>query len=352
MYLDPDTGFSSIRDIARQTGAEVEEVRRVLRTLPVYQRTLPSFERRNVTTFQITAPPRTYQIDYIFLPYVKDNKGLVGFLLCIELTTRKAYAYPIADKTIGSALTALKKFVEQAKPAAVASDNESAFKSDAVQRYLEEKGIKHTFHAPDDHNAMGILDRMARTLKDMLNKYFVANDTLTWYDVLPKLLKNYNNRPHRGLDGKTPNEMEDDEEAQETMRAAKNAHNQRTLARTGQFKSGDLVRVREPLDVLEKGRPRYSDEVYTVEELRGLSYRLRNEKGNLIRRAYRPYELVGATLDDDEVKVVDVIGQGRKANRTERKVRAELGDTAGNIMPRARRNAAAVAELLTRDLLS
>lgn len=327
------------------------EVARVLQGLIPYQRTLPSFEKRNKTTFKITAEPGSYQIDYIFMPHPKQNKGYVGFFLAIEITSRKAYTYLIRDKGIDTAAGVLTQFINQVHPKSVASDNESAFTSKTIQDLLDNHGIAHTKHAPNDHNAMGIADRMARTIKDMMNKYFLAEGTLVWYDVLPDLIANYNKRVHGSLHGQSPIQVAGDTEAQKDIRAESMAHNRQVLNKTANFAAGDLVRVREPLEKLEKGRPRYSDDTYTIVKLEGLSYKLQNAAGNIIRRQYRPYELVKATEPDD-VRLADVIKQGRRANRIERREKAALGEDArANIIPKSARATAQKAASKLRNLI-
>lgn len=325
-YLDPEIGFSSLKVLAKRLGLSLETVKQAVEGLSAYQRNLPTKENRKKTTFKITSEPGSYQVDLVFMPYKKDNDNIVGFLLAIEITTRKAYMYPIRSKTVEDVSEAMAKLIAQTKPVIIQSDNEASFKSSTVQEMFSKNNIEHILHAPDDHNRMGIQDRMAKTIKDMLNKYFIANDTLRWIDVLPKLLKNYNSRPHGGLDGRTPNHMAGHPQEQEDSRAEKQVYNNLVWKKTGIYEVGDRVRVAEPLDVLEKGRPRFSDETYTIQDREGYSYVLRNANGNIIRRRYRPYELVMGSEKEEDVRVVDVIKTGRAQNTAERKLRKELGD--------------------------
>ena len=59
-----------------------------------------------------------------------------------------------------------------------------------------------------DHHSLGIIDRFARTLKTILHKRFVKFETTNWVDVLPKVVNQYNNSPHSGIDNIKPNEAD------------------------------------------------------------------------------------------------------------------------------------------------
>lgn len=314
-YYNPRTGFSSVATMAKRLKLKPTQVQRVLQKLPAYQRTFPSRYRPD-THFQITAPAGSYQMDLVFMPSPRMNKGYVGFLLCIEITTRKVFAYPIKDKTIGSVKPAIEDFIRVCKPTAISSDNESAFMSESIQMLFLKSGIEHRAYRPDDHRAMGILDRVVRTLKDMFQRYFLAAENLKWFDVLGDIIDNYNSRPHRSLDGKTPDEAEDDEDLQDSLRGDALEHNLKTLNKTAVFKPGDKVRTYMPLGNNEKGRPKYSQEVYKVDRLEGLSYRLRNAEGNLMRNKYRPYELVAATENEKE----DLLEKEKLRERQNRRI--------------------------------
>lgn len=344
-YLNPKTGFSSVATMAKRLGLSPDDVRAALEKLPTYQRTFPS-RYREETHFRITAPAGSYQIDLVFMPGSHQNKGYVGFLLCVEVTTRKMHAYPIKGKTIGYIKPVLETFVQEVKPVTISSDNESTFMSASVQQLFASANIEHRAYRPDDHRAMGILDRAVRTLKDMLQRYFLANETIKWLKVLPEIVENYNTRPHRSLDGRSPDDVAEDKDFQDELRGDAIEHNLKALAKTATFAKGDKVRIYEALGTTEKGRPKYSDEVYTVEALEGLSYRLRNANGNLLRHKFRPYELVGATQGG-----TDVIREERVRARVKRKIAQDIGDTTGSIQPRDKRMTALNAKAINAALL-
>jgi hypothetical protein len=59
-------------------------------------------------------------------------------------------------------------------------------------------------------NKLGILDRLVRTLKEMIEKYWsVVSKQTSFPEMIDKIINTYNNQPHRTIKS-TPNEMFDD----------------------------------------------------------------------------------------------------------------------------------------------
>ena len=82
-----------------------------------------------------------------------------------------------------------------------------------------------------------MVERFNRTLKDRMYKYFTANNTKKWIDVLPKLVANYNNTVHRSIKMK-PNVVR----KQDEIRIARLLY-QPSKTKSFKFEIGDLVRI-------------------------------------------------------------------------------------------------------------
>lgn len=310
-FLNPKTGGVGAATLAKRLRKPLAEVQRELAKLPEYQRTLPSKAGKG-RQYQITSGPDSYQVDLVFMPGKSKNKGFPGFFLCEEITSRKAYAYPIKSKKVGDILAALKAFDRETAPESISSDNEPALLSGEVQEWLQDNLIHHSVHRAGDHNALGMIDRLVRTIKEIFQRL----NTVVWLNVLSEVVSNYNSKEHRSLDGMTPDEVEVDAGKQEKIRLTKGAHNRRVLSKTAVFDEGDIVRVLMPLGKVEKGRARYSAEVYTVVRLTGLSYVVRSAKGKESLR--RPYELVAAGNEASEDEMEEVKKSDRAALRLKR----------------------------------
>ncbi|KAJ1525585.1 hypothetical protein HK096_000453, partial [Nowakowskiella sp. JEL0078] len=77
----------------------------------------------------------------------------------------------------------------------------------AFSDLLQEKGIKHWRVDKGDHNKLGVVDRVIRTWKGLLQKYWTAfpQKNGIWLPVMEDLVQNYNNSRHRSI-SMSPNE--------------------------------------------------------------------------------------------------------------------------------------------------
>jgi len=73
----------------------------------------------------------------------------------------------------------------------------------------------HTGVAKDDHiskysDRLGIIDRLVRTLRKLMNKYMLLPNTTQWSKWLPEIISVYNKTPHASLNDRTPDEASAD----------------------------------------------------------------------------------------------------------------------------------------------
>ena len=163
------------------------------------------------TNSKITAPPRTYQLDIMYYPVGTSFKNV---LLIVDIQSRKAWAYVISSTSGENILNAYKKFESEVDIInAIEGDNQFSFK--AFQDYNKDKNIRlDTSIAKDEHinhgNKLGILDRLVRTLKEMIEKYrSVVSKQSSFPEMIDKVINTYNNQPHRTIKS-TPNDMFND----------------------------------------------------------------------------------------------------------------------------------------------
>ena len=105
-----------------------------------------------------------------------------------------------------------------------------------------------------------VVERFIRTLKSRLEKYFVKNNTKKWIDVLPQLIENYNNTPHRSI-GMSPNEVTDDNADKVFNKMFPDIH----LEAKPRLHIGDTVRKLKEKTIFDKGyKKSWSEKIYTV----------------------------------------------------------------------------------------
>jgi len=243
---------------------------------------------------KITAKPRTFQIDIM---YYKIGQTLKPFLLLIDIMSRKAFCYPISGyKNMTKIVTAYKKFLSQVDRVE-AIEGDSEFASKEFITLNKEKGIRlDTSVAADNHfttgNKLGIIDRFTRTLKENIKKYRESIGKIgNLPNIIQSIINMYNDSPHRGIKGKTPNQVWNDTNEQNIQNMKDTINNDRLFNKLT-LGIGDTVRVLENKNKFDKGSAQFSKELYEVHDRIGYSFKVKDSDGNVKRRRYKPHELL------------------------------------------------------------
>lgn len=219
-----------------------------------------------------------WQMDTFFLQrYWKENHGYKYILAVVDIFTRKAYCVAMKNKDSVDVINAFAKIIKEAgeSPHVISTDNDTAYTGADFQTFCNKHNILHQTNVKDDHNALGIIDRFARTSKMMFSTMFLRNKNKNWVDKLDKIIDIYNNTPHGGILDYTPNEVATNDEAKGVI-AYYNASKNKKNNTISDIKVGDKVRVYIK-GKFDKGTdPLFSDEVYIVVEVHGKKITLNN----------------------------------------------------------------------------
>ena len=74
------------------------------------------------------------------------------------------------------------------------TDKEPAFFSEEMLKYFKDNNV--TIYDTNSHLKAVNVERSNRSLRELMTKEFVKNNNAVWYNILPKLIKTYNNRYH------------------------------------------------------------------------------------------------------------------------------------------------------------
>jgi transposase InsO family protein len=154
-------------------------------------------------------PDANWMMDiYDLQKYSPYNKNYKYILAVIDIFTRKAYAVKMKTKSTDDCYKALEHIISMAPkaPDTITSDSDSAFDASKFQTLLKSHNIFYTPVILNDHHALGIIDRFARTLKSIITKIFLRTNTKNWIDHLSNIISRYNNTPHSSLGDIKPNE--------------------------------------------------------------------------------------------------------------------------------------------------
>lgn len=228
------------------------------------------------------------------------------FLVFININSRKLYVYPMKDKGTKQVLSTLERFYQEVgKISNLTSDQDKAYLSDGVLMFMKEHNIDYRTTAEHDHNRLGIINRVIRTLRDM------NHDRDFTIESMNRCVEGYNNSIHSST-GKKPNSFnsKDEERYINKMRLV-------TDERRSVLKPGTHVRTVVPKG-FEKRRSAISEDAYVVDSIQGNKYMIRAKDNSIA--LYPRHKLVvsnrkikiGDTLDDDKRGVVEKIIDFRK----------------------------------------
>ena len=246
--------------------------------------------------YKITAPPRTFQIDIFWW---RRGESLLPILLLVDILSRKAWAYVLTkskkEKRAEVNVSTLKKFQEEVGNInGIEGDNE--FSSGPIKKFCDDNNIRlDTSVSKEEHisngNKLGIIDRLVRTLRELIEKYFdiTGNKKDNIKDVMKSIIDTYNNNSHRTLKNKTPNQVYKDNDAQTARHLNDSVHNQQVY-KSVPFKDGEKVRILEEKGKFDKGKQKFSKEIYTIDKKEG--YKI---KVNGTSRKLKPAELLKTT---------------------------------------------------------
>jgi hypothetical protein len=282
-----------------------------------------NFVERKSNQLHITAivPNELFQIDLLdYQKYSSTNKGFKWILICIDVFTRKAYAEPVKSKTSNLTKNAFKRIIDQAKSKVIFHDEGNEWKGEFLQ-YVNEQNIINIDNNNKNHHALGIIDRFSKTLKNIIAKYMTHNNNTKWVDILPNIIKSYNDSPHSTIFDYTPNSIEKDENKLikvSTLNAEKQISNNKIIRKKiDNIKVGDSVRIKIKKGTFDKGYEiTFSKEVYKVEEINGLKIKLNNSREYLLTNVMKVPKS-SLSLENKEKSGLD------KASRIKRKLQRE-----------------------------
>lgn len=270
-----------------------------------------NFPRRNVV---LKGVDDLYQADLIEMrPYSKINKGYNYILTVINCFSKVADALPVKDKTASSVTEAMKVILlrDRNRMKLLQTDNGKEYYNRLFNKLMSDHGIKH--YSTNSEKKASIIERFNRTLKNEMYKLFSYKGTYKWYDSLPDLISQYNNRYHRTI-GMRPVEVSELNKDMVLRNIKKNTHLVVDKRKPKSFSEGDKVRISKYKQTFSKGYiPNWTNEVFTVYRVQPtipITYLLKDIKGELLHGGFYGHELQLSTVGN--VYLVEKVLKKRK----------------------------------------
>ena len=148
------------------------------------------FERKKIIVNHIDEIHSCDLVDMV--KYSNVSRGYKYIFTNIDIFSKYAWSFPLKTKTIKEIKSCFQKIFKGRKCEYIWSDQESAFFSKEMLKFFEDHNIK-IYYTNSNLKAV-VIERFNRSLRKLMTKSFAKNNNTIWYDILPKLLKTYNNR--------------------------------------------------------------------------------------------------------------------------------------------------------------
>ena len=183
-------------------------------------------------------------------------------------------------------------------PGKLQTDDGTEFWNAKVKALLAKHNVS-LFSTRNNETKASIVERYNRTLKTDMWKYFTANNTRRYVDVVQNLVSSYNSRVHRSIK-MAPNDVSREKSAQ----IFQNLYGQvqKVTPKDKKLMVGDTVLISKSKRLFEKGYlPNWTYEQFTITEVVSGSpvlYRLKDYDGDVIDGTFYGAELQKSTKRD------------------------------------------------------
>ena len=131
----------------------------------------------------------------------KENDRVNYLLVVIDVLSKYVWVRPMKNKTARSLLEAFDSILSEGrKPEKLRTAKGTEFVDESFQQYLKKN---FQFYTANNEPKASVVERVNRTLKSKLYRYFTAVNSLCYINVLQDLVDSYYNTYHRSI-GRAP----------------------------------------------------------------------------------------------------------------------------------------------------
>jgi Integrase core domain/Chromo (CHRromatin Organisation MOdifier) domain len=229
--------------------------------------------------------------------YAKDNNGHSFILVVMDCFSKTCYATPVKQKTASNMKIALNDAIQNLNngisPKHLQTDDGKEFFNKSVKSLLLKYKVIH--YSTKSITKAAMVERLIRTLKSSIWRYFSLRGNHKWLDILPDVVSKYNNTIHSVIKMR-PNDVTKHNEKKlldvYNRMAIRHLHSKKSNMK---FKKGDNVRISKYKTVFEKGyTPNWTTEIFTILSAHRTTpptYKLKDFEGHPIEGTFYNEEL-------------------------------------------------------------
>ena len=237
--------------------------------------------------------------------FSKFNRGVKYLLAVIDVLSKYGWLVPLKDKTGKSVASALKTIFKERKPEKMWVDKGKKFYNKDVKDLVE-------LYSTENEEKSSVVERWIRTMKEKMWKYFTDKNTNIYIDILPDLVKDYNNTRHSSIK-MTPVKASKKENELTVWRNLYPEHLE-IHDINPKFSVGDKVRISKKKKTFEKGyTTRWTEEIFTIVEVKRTklpTYKIADLNGEEIKGSFYEPEL--QKTSQEIFRIEKVIKRGKK----------------------------------------
>ncbi|RWS23610.1 hypothetical protein B4U80_09271 [Leptotrombidium deliense] len=270
IYYDPKNpaSFSTVDKLytaAKSKSSDIKrkDVRQWLSDQLTYTLHKPrrhNFKRNRIIVSRIN---EQWEADLVDMQeFQRQNKSYKYLITVIDVFSKKAHVLPIKSKSANDMVNAMHSLFKSVVPESLRTDKGLEFTNKKMSDLFNAYGINF-FTSNNKHIKCAVVERFNRTLKAKMFKYFTANGTRKYIEVLDDFTNSYNNTVHRSI-GMRPNEVREGDEKQIFQKL----YGKSIKPHESNLQIGDKVRVvyeKKPFD--KSYYPNWTDHIYTVNKI-------------------------------------------------------------------------------------
>jgi hypothetical protein len=309
--------------IKKDPSITVKQVKRWLSmqdTYTIHRQATRKFEKNRVMAYYMD---ELWEADLVDMQeFAQFNSDYKYLLTVIDVLSKFAWAVPIKAKTGIAVASAFNKIFESGRvPTMLRTDEGKEFLNSSMELLFRKRKIHH--YTTQNKLKACVVERFNRTLKEKMWKYFSANFTFSYMDVIDDLLESYRSKKHSRTKF-SPKDVDNDN----ASKVFRNLYPE--LFKKGidkpvknDIKVGDMVRLVKCKTLFEKGYTgNWLEEIFKVDKINrsGLRpiYKLLDVEGEVISGTHYREEIQPVKVKKNKKYVIEkVLDEKNVGGRTQ-----------------------------------
>ena len=218
--------------------------------------------------------------------------------MVLDVFSKYGWIIPLKDKKGETVSEAFKTILKEGRiPGCLWVDKGKEYYNKHMKDLLEKNDIQ--MYSTENEEKSSVCERWNRTIKTKMRKQFTVQGNTQYLDMLPKILKQYNNTKHNSIN-MTP--IEASKKMNEGIVYFNLYGDMEISKQKPKFEIGDKVRISKyKRKVFDKGyTPNWTEEVFTIDKIQytnPITYKLKDLNNEEIQGSFYEPELLRAKQD-------------------------------------------------------